>query len=123
MALLKKSKLNAYILANVKKLRRGWRCTRIGGYVYDRMEGEMRSLMREFVKDPIVKSESKPEGTLLVVKTVRGRLVEMLKERYPSLDIRGIDEDAMDYLGYRLEKRLKGYIQAHPARGQTFTFG
>ena len=121
MSLINRAAIKRLILDHAKEKRQGWNCTRVAGEALDNYEAIAGSLLREWTRDPQEK-QGRWDGRakLLVWSTARTQISNMLARRFPWLTVSRIDDWAIDYLEYRLARRIKSDVEGHRTKGSTF---
>ncbi|MFA5526570.1 MAG: hypothetical protein WC992_07090 [Acholeplasmataceae bacterium] len=126
--LISKEGVRRFILKEAKARRKGWRCRRVAGDVYDTVEYKAGRVIFDFVehlpRDTMVAADiraSAKQEKLLVRAAVKKKMVTDLRVKYPMLIITGVSEAAVDIIEAYLAAWLVDNILSHPTRGQTFT--
>jgi hypothetical protein len=94
----------------------------VAGEALDALEAWLVSQARDIVGNPgQIVAVTPPPAQLLVRRTARRMLLEMLREKLPWLHIARLSGDgAVDYLESRLCARIVSLVCGHPTIGKTF---
>jgi hypothetical protein len=115
-----KAAIKRYILHKVKKVRPGWRCTRVSHEAIEFFEMKASQLVRYYNVPPKYQRQHLKEDDLLVHSTVRKKLLEAHRELNPWFKVVDVSPAALDYIEVELEKAIISSLESHPSIGHTF---
>lgn len=109
--------LKQFILAKCKQVRSGWELSRVSKEALDHFEMVAAQLVRRFEMTP---TDRYAEASLLVRKTVKTKLLEGHKERFPWVKCVSVNDDAITRVEIELERLITNAVSSHPSKGKTF---